>query len=265
MAATREIKPPFSLPAWMGDIVVPDNGGHATDKAGAYKILPKPWAVLGFQYRGRLSVVRDSGDELLSRGGVTGIQKEFRLFRPDLGARTIIVNLKPHAAFRLLGCPMDQIANAHVPLDAVLKGSTIRELERRIVDAPSIEGAARIIGNFVLRMCEHSRHAIHPAVAAAVERAVAGGGDLPIDEMAAHGGVSRRQLERLFLLQVGTSPKQFASIARFHWTVKRLAHYPRSIDLAYDAGYADQAHFIRSFARQAGVTPGRYGRDRKNS
>lgn len=264
MAAPRRIRTSI-LPEWMGEVVAPDDPGRPARGGSAYKILPRPSVVLGFQYRGRLRVVRDAGEELLDRAGVTGLQSEFRVFRPEPGTNTIIVNLKPYAAFRLLRCPMDEIADAHVPLDAIMKGSTVRELELRIADAPSLDEAARTIESFILRMAECSAAAINPVVAGAVERLIADHGSLPIEELAIEAGVSRRQLERLFLLQVGTSPKQFASIARFDWAVKRLSNYPRSIDLAYEAGYADQAHFIRAFRRQAGISPGQYRRGGENA
>lgn len=249
----------------MGDIVAPDNPGDASDSGRKYKILPRPWVVLGCQYRGRLRVVRDAGEELLGRAGITGLQDEFRIFRPEPDTRTIIVNLKPHAAFRMLGCPMHEMANAHIRLDALLKGSTVRELEGRIADAPTIADAARIVGDFISRLSERSAAAIHPVVIGVVETVLAERGAVRIETLAARGGLTRRQLERLFRLQVGMSPKRFASLVRFDWAVRRLSSHPRAIDLAYHAGFADQAHFIRTFSRHAGVTPGRFGRGGENA
>ena len=262
MAVSSQGEPRAALPQRMGNIMFPTHPADTPEGAREYKVLPRPWAVLGFQYRGRLSVVRESGAELLGRSGITGLQHEFRLFQPQPRTSTIIVNLKPQAAYRLLGCPMDELANDHVPLDAILNGSTVRELERRIAEAPSIDEAAHIISAFVTRMYEGSRYREHRAVAAVVDDIIVRSGARPIEQLAADAGLSRRHLERLFRVQVGVSPKRLASIARFDWAAGQLAAGRRPSDLAYDAGYADQAHFIRSFARQAGVTPGAAARDR---
>jgi methylphosphotriester-DNA--protein-cysteine methyltransferase len=61
-------------------------------------------------------------------------------------------------------------------------------------------------------------------------------------------------------MQIGVAPKELASLARFTRAVERLGHNRSWAGLAVDAGYADQAHFIRSFKRRAGRTPAEFTR-----
>ncbi|RAJ06499.1 helix-turn-helix protein [Chitinophaga skermanii] len=70
-------------------------------------------------------------------------------------------------------------------------------------------------------------------------------------------GISARQLRRLFERYIGDTPKTFQKIVRFqkmlqgkpsHQALRRHLHY-------LDAGYYDQAHFIKEFKTLYGLTP----------
>jgi hypothetical protein len=61
-----------------------------------YKILPRPFPVLGFQSRGRIGVLRESGEDLLSPCGFTG-QSGVTRYDVDLEARTITYRGKGEA------------------------------------------------------------------------------------------------------------------------------------------------------------------------
>ena len=82
---------------------------------------------------------------------------------------------------------------------------------------------------------------------------------LPIEPLARELGWSRRQLERQFLEQIGVSPKNLASVFRFHAAYRRLrlANNRRYGSIVFDH-YYDQSHFLRDFKRFTGLTPSIY-------
>ena len=220
-----------------------------------YRVLPAPGPVIGFQYRGRLSVRRGEADELLDVGGITGIQSEVRRFLPRPETRTVLVRLTPLGGYRLFGCPMSEIADRHVPMDRVAPAAA--SAVRRVTGAAPDKVAQLVQGWLVEVMRRQGRHA-HDDVAAAVERILVRGGGERVRDVAGALGVGRRHLERLFRQQVGVGPKEFASLARFHHVLERVGQRRAWADVALEAGFADQSHFIRSFKRRAGVTPGEY-------
>ncbi len=73
--------------------------------------------------------------------------------------------------------------------------------------------------------------------------------------------VTKKTLERYFLNQIGLSPKQYASIARFNkmltWLDAQLTE-PHWHQLIVDFGYYDQSHLIKDFKRFTGKTPTEY-------
>jgi len=70
-------------------------------------------------------------------------------------------------------------------------------------------------------------------------------------------GLSRYDLARQFRAMVGTSPHRYLLMRRLDFARRRL-HEGRLADVACDAGFADQAHFTRTFKAAFGLTPARY-------
>lgn len=76
-------------------------------------------------------------------------------------------------------------------------------------------------------------------------------------------GISARQLRRLFEFYIGDTPKTFSKVVRFQHILraKPSTQSLRNNKLFFDAGYYDQAHFIKEFRNFYGVTPARaFGR-----
>lgn len=76
-------------------------------------------------------------------------------------------------------------------------------------------------------------------------------------------GLSARQLRRLFDFYIGDTAKTFAKVVRFQniLNAKPSTQSLRHNKLFFDAGYYDQAHFIKEFKNFYGVTPSKaFGR-----
>lgn len=72
-----------------------------------------------------------------------------------------------------------------------------------------------------------------------------------------HLGVSERRLERLLMRGTGRTPAYWRSLARARRAARALAGERPLVDIAADAGYADQAHLSREMRRWFGASPGR--------
>lgn len=88
----------------------------------------------------------------------------------------------------------------------------------------------------------------------------------PLEQLSEHLPISRRQLERKFQLEVGFSPNQLKQLHRVKIARTLISQRPEQslTDIGQDAGFYDQAHFIRHFHKITGQTPGEY-RQRKLS
>ena len=90
------------------------------------------------------------------------------------------------------------------------------------------------------------------------EQLESSGGRAPVLELARTAGVSRKHLAATFRAELGMTPKRFARLVRFDGLLRRLrSGHPRDwTATALDAGYYDQAHFVREFRAFTGLTPG---------
>jgi AraC-like DNA-binding protein len=72
-------------------------------------------------------------------------------------------------------------------------------------------------------------------------------------------GLSRYDLARQFRAMLGTSPYRYLLMRRLADARAQVARGRPLVDIAIEAGFADQAHFTRIFSAAFGITPGRYG------
>jgi AraC-like DNA-binding protein len=77
-----------------------------------------------------------------------------------------------------------------------------------------------------------------------------------VDALADELGVSDRQLRRRFDSGVGYGPKTLQRVLRFRGFLRRAERDGGDLaELAFESGYADQAHLTRDCARLAGLPP----------
>jgi len=72
--------------------------------------------------------------------------------------------------------------------------------------------------------------------------------------------LNERTFQRLFKKYVGVTPNQYRRICQFQvsFTQVREKNFAKLTDVAYDNGFADQSHFIRSFKEFTHTTPNDY-------
>jgi AraC-like DNA-binding protein len=93
------------------------------------------------------------------------------------------------------------------------------------------------------------------AVERAVELVVERAGAVTIEELARVCCLGARQLRRRFRRAVGTGPKAFARIVRFHRALALASEEREWSRIALVAGYSDLSHLDREFRRFAHASP----------
>jgi AraC-like DNA-binding protein len=71
-------------------------------------------------------------------------------------------------------------------------------------------------------------------------------------------GLTRYDLARQFRVMFGTSPYRYLLMRRLGFARERIHQQRPLVEVACDAGFADQAHFTRAFRSAFGLTPARY-------
>jgi len=175
---------------------------------------------------------------------------EQRFDYPD-GVWTAGVRFRPGMAGAFLGASPAEITDQFVALEDLLPRRA-RELSRRLDDAKSIRDAMRLL------LGSLSAPASQPnPVQQAIEALTASNGSADLDDTARQANLSPRQFRRRCLEESGLTPKHLCRVLRFRHAcrVARAAGQPDWSEVALEANYFDQAHFIRDFRQFTGLTP----------
>jgi AraC-like DNA-binding protein len=87
--------------------------------------------------------------------------------------------------------------------------------------------------------------------------------DIPLQTLSSLVKLSRSYFSRAFKVSTGLAPHQWLLQARISKAKQLLLETERPLaQIAIDVGFADQAHFTRTFRREAGESPGAWQRAR---
>jgi AraC-like DNA-binding protein len=192
---------------------------------------------------------------LLPPVAVFGPFTEPRLLRVGRHVVALGVVVPSILARDLLGVPAPSLVNQIVPLDELWLSDDVERLHDSLIDRTAADGLAFFRDALLARL---HLAAPSPTLEGAAARLLTGRrGNVAIDAMAAHYGISRQRFARRFHDATGVSPKLFARIVRFHGLVYSLLDTDVSdwAGLAPAAGFYDQAHMINEFRGFAGSSP----------
>ncbi|ORW50454.1 AraC family transcriptional regulator [Mycobacterium paraense] len=170
------------------------------------------------------------------------------------------IHFRPGGAFPFLGVPLGDVEDQAVGLEEIW-GRGGREVHERLIAAPSVAARFGILEEFLL---SRARFAVRrdPRVAAALA-AIEADPSVRMAEVRRLTGWSTKRMIAQFRAEVGLAPKTYARVRRLQAALRRLGEGTAGgARLAADAGYFDQAHFVRDFRSFTAMTPTQYGRQR---
>jgi AraC-like DNA-binding protein len=230
------------------DVDVPEG---ARARAMTFKILPGVSPTLCAHYR-----TAPVSNQPVNPGGwhqrVTGVQTRAITIQPAGPLGAVIVHFRPEAAYRVFGGCMEEFTDANVRLSDLLSPSAAAMLDESLKEAAGARDRVDRIQAFLLQHLH--THRSDPLVHHAVLR-LCGKPGAPVQQLAAGLHISHKQLSRRFRRVTGTGLKQFARVARFSqaFQARRRGHH--WIEIAYGAGFSDQAHLSQEFKFMTGHSP----------
>jgi AraC-like DNA-binding protein len=161
---------------------------------------------------------------------------------------------QPTGFSRLAGIDMASLANEGIMASDILGGNalSLRDSVLSAADFPSrVAAAERWVGAML------DGRAPADGVDHASRLLVAARGRVRIDALVARSGLGARQFQRRFTARVGLQPKLYARTVRFDaaLTARRNAPGRPWTAIAHEAGYFDQAHFVRECRALVGAPP----------
>jgi AraC-like DNA-binding protein len=218
--------------------------------------FPRMALILGFGDEISVSTSGNPEDLVPGHSGfLAGLSAGPALVETNGSQAGVQANLTPLGAYHLFGLPMSEITHQVVKLDDLL-GAPGRELIERLRAAPSWDARFDLLDQLFTRALASNRPPSE-AIAWAWHQIVQCPGNPNIAHLANEIGWSHRHFIARFRDEVGVAPKAAGRLVRFDRAVQAITPgtRPNWSDIAFTAGYYDQAHMAREFREFAHCTP----------
>jgi AraC-like DNA-binding protein len=224
-----------------------------TEEESTYRVLPDTGLVIGFQYKGKLSRLVDTIETSLSISGISGLADHSRIFKSSADIGTVLVFFREAGATPFFHQPLNDLFRESVSLDNFMLRSELLCVEEQLAEATSDVQRIAVVEQFLVSRMNPGKQ--DEVVLSALQLIYQSKGTIRIKDLATKLCISQSPLEKRFRQAVGASPKKFASIVRLKHVLQQYSDKTSLTELAYEAGFYDQAHFIREFKTFTGEAP----------
>lgn len=216
------------------------------------RILPDTSVTLAFRIKGKVS--QDGG--VVPPAAISGLRNQLRVLNYSKHTSTLVVAFQEGGANAFFSEPLHELFGRSLPLDDLLQRSKIAETEEKLSEAEDNLEKIKTVESFLLSQIRENRKDL--LIFKAVSQIKDFHGDVKIKELLKFLHTSRDPFEKRFRHIIGTSPKQFSQIIRLRNVINHHSPEKNFTELALEAGYFDQAHFIKDFKAFTGFTPRKF-------
>jgi AraC-like DNA-binding protein len=216
-------------------------------------IMPDTAMVMAFRYKGTVSAIGQEGKAVIPASIISGLRKSARQLQYEKDTANLLVVFKEAGISAFTRMPAHELFNQSVGSDHLFPAAQIRDITERLAEAGShLQRIADIEAFFTARLI---RRPFQPLINNAILLIRQQNGVIRIKDLVLSLHISQDAFEKRFRALVGATPKQYASIVRLRRLIDKYPSYASLTEASYDAGYFDQAHFIKDFRLFTGQAP----------
>ena len=132
-------------------------------------------------------------------------------------------------------------------------------LKTQLIYAQATSRKIEVLDNLLIQQLQQHKRECE-IIKSATDQIMYDPGTEILSEMLHKLDLNERTFQRLFKKYLGVTPNQYRRICQFHLSFSQLRSkdFNKLTDIAYDNGFADQSHFIRSFKEFTQITPNDY-------
>lgn len=170
--------------------------------------------------------------------------------------RLVVFQLYPFASKILFGVDPKKLNDDCFDLHKVKTVKTDAFITR-LQKSRTVTMHVKIISAYLEELISTSTTPADLRIQLAINLIIASKGTKTVGELTTELHTTERTLQRQFRAHVGVSPKQFAKIIQFQFSLDQVSQdsLVKLSEVVYQSGYADQSHFIRDFKKYAGQSP----------
>jgi AraC-like DNA-binding protein len=217
------------------------------------RLLPDTSIVIAFRCKGTVKFSLNGTDNNVPLSVITGLRRSSRIVHYDQKTINVLVVFKEGGAAAFFREPLHSLFGVSLSLDQLIARYKIAEVEERLAETQNNSERFAIVEQFLLSQLKEYQPDY--LIADAVRQIRKTNGEIRIKDLVASLHISQDSFEKRFRRIIGTSPKQFSSIIRFRNLIDNYTPASSLTNMAYAAGYFDQAHFIKDFKSFTGLAP----------
>lgn len=218
-----------------------------------YTLMPDASGTISIAYNGK---------DILAELWGASITPTLLGSEPNNYSIMLLIELSPYGLYQLTHCHQAEFAD---------KRLLLKDVDKKLYDsfyhgfeaAKDADDLFSICDKILYSYMENS--VVSNGVLSASEIISNNHGQIFVSDLAKQVGYSERQLNRLFLMQIGISVKSYTRLVRFNEVLRHIQKSPCCLAaLSQQMGYFDQAHFDKDFKAISGVTPKEYMKSMSN-
>lgn len=223
-----------------------------------YKVFPSSGLVIGFQYKGQISSIKDKTLNKLTSAGITGMSDSYKIFKNSVNIGTVLVYFTEIGFTHFSSRPANELFDLIISLDNIFEKNKVNEVEEKLAATSTDKQRINMVEQFLLSQLKDIQ--ADKLIVEAVKLIYQSKGIIRVKELNEKLFISQSPLEKRFRKVVGTTPKKFASIIRFDTVLDNLNGTKSLTEICYENNFFDQAHFIKDFKQFTGDTPEQFKR-----
>lgn len=223
------------------------------DEAIKTKTIPDTSIVLTFRVKG--DVFKAVGGEkcFLPLNAVAGLRNSVREFYylPQTINLLVLLNEGGLKAFSKI--PAHELFCQSVSTENLFHASELSLVSEQLAETKNNNTRVAVVEAFLIKklMDNKSDVLVHYAARLIKQQ----NGVVKVKELVKSLPISLDPFEKRFRAVIGTTPKQYARIVRLRNLINKYPTRASLTETSYDAGYFDQAHFIKDFRSFTGQSP----------
>ena len=239
--------------------------GPAVSQELHQKILPNGSTELVFHFGDAYQNL--SGETIFAepRRAFFGPTTSANMIRPTGTVKLAAIRFTPTGFYNLSKIPQHQITNQ------ILDIQQVKEIARHIYFPEFCDkdfvNIKQVFDSLLVKMYQISSAVTDSRINFALAQIEEKSGILSITDLQKKVCLSERRFEHLFKEHVGVSAKKYAEIVKINSAVNLLMNgWDNSLtNLAHSLNFYDQAHFIKSFRKITGLSPGQFLSEHKGN
>ena len=165
---------------------------------------------------------------------------------------------KPYTLLSLFGVSAQELTDRPIDLN-LLSLQRSAEVQERLLNTDSVEDMIALLDDFIFSLITNAKTE-SPLIKYATTQIANDPSKESLVAVQKELHITERTFQRMFERSIGIAPNLYRRICQFNSAFTQLndrRHHKLS-DIAFQNGYADQSHYIRSFREFTNITPKEY-------